>query len=445
MTFRIAFLLTALLGVAWPAQAFESDVHFGLTQWLALKAGFTEAQAETIATGNQRSDSGVMDSVELVLEYACLGAHADAAQVAQSYHFPSEGKPPAAPAQRAIVAGGAVARRPLNAVQADAAKGKADFLLYKLGEALHLLQDSWSYQGVPATPVFPSSPVRCDPQLAWTAPEARGGWASHRADLSKAWPEDTLAMAEASYRALTQYPAVAGKARTPQDWAAVRAPLAGFIQGASKTEKRRWFVAQGMHNTRFLDSISLPDGKQPVATVMGADGRRLPALASGGTAQHGLDTDTRQFFDLFFARWLGTDSPDAGLRELVSLQRQPDLRARLKLWRMRDHGAVAELAHSPAPLTAAQQQTVDRLAGQARAYARYGQLSEAFFPLLLQGPGVSPLLPYAIHGLPPSSEGLARAIAVAKLRHVPYDELAILAEKGPKGWRAVQLIAMVNH
>ena len=45
--------------------AFESDVHFGLTQWLALQAGFDEFAARTIATGDQRVDSGDMQFLDL--------------------------------------------------------------------------------------------------------------------------------------------------------------------------------------------------------------------------------------------------------------------------------------------------------------------------------------------------------------------------------------------
>ena len=42
----------SLLIASAAAGAFESDVHFGLTEWLALKAGFDQPAAQTIATGN---------------------------------------------------------------------------------------------------------------------------------------------------------------------------------------------------------------------------------------------------------------------------------------------------------------------------------------------------------------------------------------------------------
>jgi hypothetical protein len=65
------FLLMSLLTVSAWAAAFESDVHYGLTQWLALKAGFDPAAARMIAIGDNRVDSGDMQFVDLGIMYAC--------------------------------------------------------------------------------------------------------------------------------------------------------------------------------------------------------------------------------------------------------------------------------------------------------------------------------------------------------------------------------------
>jgi hypothetical protein len=442
--FILGFFLAAL---NLQAQAFESDVHFGLTKWLALKSGFTEAQAEAVATGNQRTDAGMMDSIELVLEYACLEKHLDAAKVAQTYHFASASKLPASPTQRVITAGSPASRRAVDAVMASAGNDKAAFMLLRFGEGLHLLQDSWAYQGTPDTPEFDDPALRCDPTLAWAAPAARGGWNSHRPDLAKAWPDDTKAMALASYQYLKQYPKIAGQTRVAAEWDALLDPLTGFLQATSKVQKKHWFNAQGIADTTFLDGISLPDGKGWNPDTW--SGRRLPQLKSSGSTQYGVAIDARNFYDNFFTQWLASDSLnkslDGALGQSIGLQRQPDLRVRLKIWRLRDHGSVADLAHAQASLTRAQVQTVEALQKNPAANVRYANLADAFFPLLQQGPGVSPLLPYVIHTLAPSKDGNPRAIAVTKLRHVPYDELGFIAENTKGGWKVVRLVTAVNH
>ena len=62
----------AVLALAGPCHAYEADVHFGLTQWLARQAGFSAGQATAIALGNSRVDSGLIDTMELTLEHACV-------------------------------------------------------------------------------------------------------------------------------------------------------------------------------------------------------------------------------------------------------------------------------------------------------------------------------------------------------------------------------------
>lgn len=443
MKLRRHVLLAAclLLGAA-SAHAFEADVHFGLTKWLALKAGFTEPQADSVATGNQRVDAGIMDSVELVLEYACLGKHADASRVAQLYHFAGNAKAPALPAQRAIVAGGAPARKVLDETMAQARQGKADVLLLRLGQALNVFQDSWSYQGTPDVPDFADPALACDATLAWAAPAERGGWNSHKPDHTHAWSADTLAMAEATYGALVQYPVVGGAARKPADWATLKPLVANFARAISKSDKAHWFRSQGLTDISFLGGISLPDGRDAAPPMW--EGRRLPPLTREGSPQYDIATDALEFYNTLFRRWLGGKQPDATLGQLLAPSANRELLARLKLWRLQDHGAVAELAHA-STFTAAQRRALERLTARPGAYARQEKLSQAFFPLLMQGPVASPLLPYVIHPLPATAGNTARAIAVAKLRHAPYDEIGVIAEKQAGGWKAVRLVSAVNH
>ena len=104
-----------------------------------------------------------------------------------------------------------------------------------------------------------------------------------------------------------------------------------------------------------------------------------------------------------------------------------ELESRLKLWRLRDHGSVAELALRREPLTAQERASIDAMAKQPNAYARYAPISAAYYPLLPQGDDVSPLLPYFIAMVAPEGEH-RRAIAVTKFRHAPYDIVGVIAE-----------------
>jgi len=255
-------LLAGLLLATTDSSGFESDVHYGLTQWLARQAGFDEQSAETIATGDQRVDSGDMQYLELVLAYACVGQEDLGSRLTGEHHYPSAGTVPGPPAARAVLPGGDAAKKAaLTVVKVPA--GQANYMLFRLGEALHILQDSWSHQGVPDTPQPGGAFFRCDSTRAWGHPATRGGWNSHKADLTMHWPADTRAMAKATYEVLTQYPILSDARRTARSWEEIRPLLDGFITASTKTEKKRWFVSQSISDVSFLEGISLRDGAQP--------------------------------------------------------------------------------------------------------------------------------------------------------------------------------------
>lgn len=437
------WLLAGLLLGSSAARAFESDVHFGLTQWLAMQAGFDEPSAQTIAIGNQRVDSGDMQFLDLVLYYACLN-HEDFGSVrAGSHHYASAGHDPGPAQGRAVVAGGDSARQPASEVVKVPAD-QAQYRLFKLGEALHLLQDSWAHQGVPDVPQPAPGVFACDETRAWGHPAARGGWNSHRADLTMDWPADTRSMARASYEVLTQYPALAGVKRAPRPWDQVAPQLDGFIRASTKTDKKRWFAAHGIADASFLEGISLPDGAQPFDLTW--KGRKLPLLQSPVSRQHAIDPDLLDFYNRFFTAWVTTrDFP--ALASAFGTDRGPDredLVARLKIWRLRDHGRVAPIAHSRT-LTADQRAAVDAIGSARNAWAHYDSAEAAFFPLLPRGKDVSPLLPFYI-GTDVEPDGKSpRAVAIVRFRHVPYDSLAVVAEKSGGRWRVTRIGATVDH
>ena len=447
---RRAAALAALLAAALPpAAAFESDVHYGLTRWLALRAGFEASHAEAVAVHNQRVDGGMIETQTLNLEYACAGRLDGPARQHQAASFPAAKAVPAVAVERAVVAGGDAARRALAALMAQAS-GKEGLLAGKLGEALHPLQDSWSHQGVPSAPDF-GGVLECDSQRFSGPPAARGGAMSHAASLTARAPAETLAMAKASYDALVAYPPIEGRARRPAPWSTLEPLVAAFAKADTKTAKRAWFVAQGIADTGFLEGTSLPDGPEP--GLLRWQGRKLLALPGAASTQHDAPVEARAFFDRLLARWLGEERiedivaefarPPAGATKAEAARGTRELVARLKLWKLRDHGAAAALAHAPAPLTAAQLRAVDALVRAPRAFVG-GAPGEAVFPLLPVAVQATPLVPYIVRPLP-DADGRRRVVAILRFRHAPYDSVGWIAEHDGTRWALVAQVAAVDQ
>jgi hypothetical protein len=164
----------------------------------------------------------------------------------------------------------------------------------------------------------------------------------------------------------------------------------------------------------------------------------------------------------FFAQWASTTDFDALAAEMAapaavgrtagdshSLDPIPadkaELAARLRAWRIRDHGRIAELAHATQALNAQQRSELSRVANDARQLARYTTPAEAYFPLLVNGPEPSPLLGFILYPVKDSTRANARAIAVAKFRHAPYDTVEVLTERIENRWHIVAIRAVVDH
>jgi len=449
------FLFTGLLLAAMGASAFEGDVHFGLTQWLALQAGFDEESARTIATGDQRVDSGDMQFIELVLMYACVRQEDLGSTLAGEHHYPTAGRVPGTPETRVVVAGGDAAKKAALAIVKVPAN-QASYRLFLLGEALHILQDSWSHQGVPEVPRPADAFFTCDSTRAWGHPAARGGWNSHKADLTIHWPADTKAMARATYDILTQYPMLSEAKRTARNWDEILPLLDGFIAASTKSEKADWFHAHGIGDVSFLEGISLRDGAKPFDLKW--PGRKLPPMATAQSRQHEVDAGLLDFYNRFFAQWVATDDFEAlavtfGPDFHSHNAKQPgapmpiskaELVARLKIWRLRDHGRVAEIAHSSRTLTEHQRSILDAIGKERNAYALYDAPSAAFFPLLPRGKDVSPLLPFFVSTAVASDGKVPRAVAVTKFRHAPYDTVAVVAENIDGRWRVISIVSVVE-
>jgi len=452
-------ILVALAIGLWScphAAAFESDVHFGLTQWLALQAGYTPAQAEAIAIGNNRVDSGDMQFIEVLFEYACLGSDEGSAELVSRHHFPTDGAIPGLPELRAVVPGGGPAHRAVDEIVKSSPR-LSGLLLHKFGEALHALQDSWANQGVPETRRIANGYFECDPARTWAHSRARGGSNSHKADHTMYWSRDTLDMAKATFDALTRYPAIMGEKRTPKNWEEVRPALDGFIKAATKTEKQGWLASHGIAETSFLGDTTLKDGAQPFDRRWSQ--RKLPELTTMQSRQHRVDTDVLDFYSHFFSQWMSADDFDALARSsgAASAQRansaddsnapmdRRELAARLKLWRLRDHGTAADLAHAARRLTPKEIETVSALGKARDGYVRYASPTDALFPLVTNGREASPTLPFIVMEATPSNRPGRRMVATAKFRHAPYDIVGVVAEKIDGQWKVLSIVSAIDH
>ena len=111
---------------------------------------------------------------------------------------------------------------------------------------------------------------------------------------------------------------------------------------------------------------------------------------------------------------------------------------------MRDHGKVADIAHTTKSLSAKQRAFVSGAAKAANGLAHYAKAADAFFPLLPRGRDISPLLPFYV-AVDNATPGRLRAVAVANLRHVPYDSIAVVTEQVDGDWRIRSITSVVDH
>ena len=433
----------AALATPLTCAAFEADVHFGLTLWLAKQAGFAPGEAEAIALANQRLDAGSIEYMASPLQFACLSRFAPDATEVQARHYPSEHKVPADAQHRPVVPGGTPVLALVDAALRRADSGKAAFMLGEFGRSLHTLQDSWAHRGIPSVPDWARYGIDCDARLAMAASLDRGAPASHAADLTWRWPVDVEAMAKSTYAQMQRYPKVNGSSRQAATWEQVRQALPAFTGAQTKRAKSDWFVANGIADTAFLDGTSLPDG--PAWKAARWKGRRDVPTPMPPTAQAGVDADLVSFYTRFITDWVTTSPMDQRWLSALSVgqTRKPDtaLVNQIIGWRLRDHGTYLALEGQPPSAGRAPSPLRDRA-----AFEVFKSLNDAVLPLIVEGDKPSPILPFLIFSLPKSSDGSKRAVALIKLLDAPYDTLGVIAEKRPGAdWKITGLISSADY
>jgi hypothetical protein len=247
-----------LVTCATSVSAWEKDLHYGLTLWLGLQAGFTKPEALAVAESTQSEDEGKVNPATWMMFHVFLFGDKPGSQTVSEKHFPTDGQIDSPPPERPVVPNSAPARVLLDAVIKQYS-GPDE--LNRLGRALHPFQDSWSHQGIPDTPLRPGAEIH--PNLSWSHPQERGGWYSHNADITSLYPKDAIATAKATYQALVDF---RGKHPNPRrgeakNWEDLAADVESFAKAATKEEKEKWFAtrlpAAGINAAKLVKDIDI--------------------------------------------------------------------------------------------------------------------------------------------------------------------------------------------
>lgn len=433
-------LLGVCLALGVSAGAWETDLHYGLTKWLAVKAGFADSEAEAIAQGTQSADDGgLYPAPGTVMRYLCFGSHdAGASRFVQIHHFPSYATTPGRPSDRVVIPGladngaNSWARKEITSAQTDLPRERG---LAQFGLSLHPVQDSWSHQGEPDISVV------CNSATAWGHPKKRGGYLSHNADLTYLHTGDTVATAKKTYDLLVAFGKSRGLlVRPPAAWADLEPQVVKFAEAATKQAKRRWFESDSdvpfssYANQHFLDHISLPGGGKDFAF------RGVSPRINMQTLPYRVDRDTgdlQHAIDRFLNEWIVeqqlssaielTDSRNAMMamsEEVGPKAVGVDLEEILQVWLLADHGLVNRLDHG---LTSRREFTAAR---EQSSTMQFKSLSEAIFAPGEEGPySVTPIT---------GEQGVEKCVVIFQFRHAPDDAIAIVFGRKNGAWRVLE-------
>lgn len=447
------------------AHAYQTDVHYGLTNWLAGKAGFTPAESHEIARGNEMTDIGQLDAVHAIVYGMCAEpATAEAEQaskIARDLHFRSQEPVPNPPAARPVASSASFAGSETRRWLTDASKSGMD-RLWQFGQALHGWQDAFAHGGVADKP--PWYGVTCREVYFWSHPKKAGaadgsGAASTIADQTHDRARLCVQAADSSYHLPVDLRKQVGLQAPTAPWADLAAPVAEFCGAPTKRTKADWFKAHNVPQALSIVRLTtLPDGspieRAPELNLlaMPADGklatvdtpiytyatrtvdsalqRRIDAVVAA--APKPSNDGSEQWFAGLFKAWLGSDPRDlkSVVAEYVDVS-SPQLGGsadaaieRLQRWRLFDRG----LAEAPALL-------ISRAA--ADQFVR-----GSFEPLLVPARGrQQPYLVFSTDG--PKGK---QATAIAVFRHAPYEVALLRAERrAPSGFRLVELQTLAAH
>ena len=438
------FSIVLVLMVFAPcAAAWETDVHYGLTKWLALQAGFPDKDAEDIAQGTLLHDTGGIGPVMLGV-YSCIRDRNSAFTI-RDRHFPSFTDPPGAPVNRQVKPNSAKAKSLLETAMSDERNSLTEF-----GRALHAYQDSWSHQGVPDV-----APL-CSTDYGYAHPDMRGGWFQHYADQTFRYMNDTLETAKNSYEMLLQlYGKRYGKQSPSPAWSMSQAAaVMDFAKRQTWSDKADWFKDHGFKvQWPYLAGISLPYEEKQLDTL-----RRLfrQPRANGNPVLVNNDKRevvARQFVDQFLSDWISQAGkprknwlePYADFKALQQnlgkrhgVDGMADIYAAFEMWLVEDHGLLAVSGHG-ARGSWQQTRTVIEKSGKIV----FKDVPEALEP---QGEGRAPYVVLADKSVLGSQYGDVPTTAVfLRLRHSPRDTLVLVFRTDGEKPRIIDIVWIVDE
>lgn len=211
---------------------YQADFHYGLTYFLALRAGFCDDVARMVAAVAELPDQDpgrapVAQGKRMKSWTASDAEKSEAQDMLWQWHFPKPVRN-----SGAVTPGSPDARR---IVEEGLAQGRISIM----AQGLHPLQDSWSHRGIPSLDGVAGHP------------KERGGVLSTKTDQPWRWPGEALQAAQAAYSYLeafrVRYPTKSGPCATaPAGWNSVSREADAFIRLKTKAEKRAWLQAHGI-------------------------------------------------------------------------------------------------------------------------------------------------------------------------------------------------------
>ena len=455
---RLVAVVILVSLIPWRAFGWEADLHYGLSKWLAFKAGFSLNDAETIAIGVQsRDDGSLYPAVGTVFYRTCLQRDVDYSRLVQTYHFSSFGNVPGAPPQRAVAPGltdNAATELVWKEIKNSIANEPPAIALRNLGISLHPLEDSWSHQGIPDMPPRP-----CSQDLAWGHPADRGGYRSKKADHTYLHVEDALATARRTYELLEEFlkthPTL--KSHAEARWIDLEPAVRSFAQANSKEEKVKWFESQpdvpiGSYTRKdFLKDISIPDSrktnlstrlnelfaKQPPekATMQMNEFEKWSSGQVNAAVDHLLDLwivqkhiDALAPFTSFSRMAKGLVGESLGTSEDANLTK-----IAFGMWLIRDQGVAEELDHgmpTKAERWSAKDLEVPMYELGRQPLIEVGKLREAIHALETNAPyTLVPLSPGELVPLSEATEETKDYVVAFQFFHAPHDVVLLYLQR----------------
>lgn len=445
-------------------------MHYGLTKWLAVKAGFNLDDAEIIAAGAESADrSNALKASFIVPMNICWGRSAEASRHVQQHHFPSDGYvrfstdeiyPHSPPRKRKVTPGhenepnsaNRWVRQEIKVPRIAGNNGSRYTNLNRFGQSLHPLGDSWSHQGKPDMIImFPP----CPEDLVWSHSEDRGGWSSHNADLTHKYVEDSVNTARATYYFMEEYLKENkdyGTQKT-EPWNRLEKRVRKFAKMETAPDKEDWFnsdpdVPLDSYKTYpcFLRNTSLKKRNEIIC--------KEESLQTAGPAARGNINEVSGFFESFLTKWIVKGGigyirsndfrEDVNITEIknmlikgkvesLKITDENWVQTLFAMWLVRNHGLVNDLGHGMPD-----KKGFKELPGICYERAQtFDNLSDAIhFPDTSQ--------PYLVISIPPFDNVEQRFAAFFQFRHAPRDMVTLVANRESGSWKITGLSWIIH-